>query len=67
MGRASKLIFRALGCASILLGVLGLIGGALNLYGGQSQAYDIGFLMGNLLVSVLLFLVGLKFLKKSSK
>lgn len=62
----SKIIFKIIGFAFILLGVLGLISGVLNLYNGQSQAYDIGFLMGNLVVTVLFFLIGVKLLKKAS-
>lgn len=61
-----KIIFKIFGFAFILLSVLGLISGALNLYGGQSQAYVIGFLMGNVFVSALFFLVGVKLLKKAS-
>ncbi|WP_444923827.1 hypothetical protein ACJJH9_20250 [Microbulbifer sp. DLAB2-AF] len=61
-----NILFKIFGSVFILLGILGLVSGALNLYSGQSQAYDIGFLMGNLVVTSLFFLVGVKLFKKAS-
>lgn len=59
-------MLRAVGCVFMLLGALGLISGALNLFGGQSNAYDIGFIMGNLVITVLFFWVGVQFLTRAS-
>lgn len=62
----SKIIFKVFGFTFIILGILGLIITVLNLHNEQSQAYDVGFLIGNVVVVVLFFLVGVKFLKKAS-
>jgi len=62
----NKIISKVFGILLIMLGLIGFFNGIFNFYNGQTQAYNIGFFMGNFFIAILFFLAGMKILQRIS-